>query len=411
MNITESVVSALRSVYSHKLRSVLTMLGIIIGIGSVIMITSVGDGVRASIFETLDNIDRRAIQIWQQSGGPESRLTLSDAEAISRMDGIDGVTLMTESWGFELERRDGSIRRASLGGIDGNYTLIEQVNIQLGRFIDHVDVENHLQVAVITPRTAFETFGFLNVIGEQIEFEYWGGTERFTIIGILEGEIDPGMMEAAMAGSTPLTRGLAVVPITTLSDILGNEDTIDFIGASVSPYASTVDMARSITALLDIRHGTEDHYFVQSMEAGFDFIDTIFMAVTAFVAFVAGISLFVGGVGVMNIMLVTVKERTREIGIRKSLGATEGNIRAQFVLEAVTLTLIGGGIGIALGFFLADFAASIIADAMDADVFALISPVNVTVAFLASTAIGIIFGVYPASKAAKLDPIEALRYE
>lgn len=411
MNFSESVLSALRSVYAHKMRSVLTMLGIIIGIGSVIMITSVGDGVRVTIFEALDNIDRRVIQIWQQSGGPEHRLTFSDAEAVARIDGVEGITMITETWGFELERRDGRIRRSSIAGLDGNYNLIERVDIQLGRFIDHVDVENHLRVAVITPQTAFEVFGFLNVIGEQLEVERSGGAESFTIIGVLEGELDPGAMEAGMAMGSPLTRGLAVIPLTTLNDILGNDDTIDFIGASISPYVSTVDTARNISTLLDIRHGTEDYFFAESMESAFDFIDTVFIAVTAFVAFVAGISLFVGGVGVMNIMLVTVKERTREIGIRKSLGATNNNIKIQFMLEAITLTLIGGGIGISLGFFLAGFAANIVAAGMGSEVNPVMSFTNITAAFLVSTAIGLVFGVYPASKAAKLDPIEALRYE
>lgn len=411
MSISESIISALRSVYSHKMRSILTMLGIIIGIGSVIMITSVGDGVRVTIFDALDNIDRRVIQIFQQSGGREYRLTFDDAEAIARLDGVEGITMITETWGFELVRRDGRIRRSSIAGLDGNYNIIERVDIQLGRFIDHVDVENHLHVAVITPQTAFEVFGFLNVIGEQLELEFWGGSETFTIIGVLAGDIEQGAMEAGMAMGSPLTRGLAVIPLTTLNDILGNDNTIDFIGASVTPYTDTIQTAQLITTLLDIRHGTEDYYFAQSMEAGFELIDTVFVAVTAFVAFVAGISLFVGGVGVMNIMLVTVKERTREIGVRKSLGATEGNIKAQFMLEAVTLTFIGGGIGITLGFFLAGFAANIIAYGMGADVYPVISLLNVSIAFLASTAIGLIFGVYPASKAAKLDPIEALRYE
>jgi len=387
------------------------MLGIIIGIGSVIMITSVGDGVRVTIFEALDNIDRRVIQIWQQSGGLEYRLTFDDAEAIARLDGIEGITMITETWGFELERRDGRTRSSSIAGLDGNYNLIEQVHIQLGRFIDHVDVENHLRVAVITPQTAFEVFGFLNVVGEQLELEFWGGSETFTVIGVLEGELEQGAMEAGMAMGSPLTRGLAVVPLTTLNDILGRNDVIDFVGASVSPYVDTVQMARVITTLLDMRHGVEDYYFAQSMETQFDLIDTVFVAVTAFVAFVAGISLFVGGVGVMNIMLVTVKERTREIGIRKSLGATNGNIKFQFVLEAITLTMMGGGIGIVLGFFLAGFAADIVAAGMGSEVNPMISMANIGVAFFVSTIIGLVFGVYPASKAAKLDPIEALRYE
>lgn len=411
MKISESIISAIRSVYSHKMRSVLTMLGIIIGIGSVIMITSVGDGVRVTIFEALDNIDRRVIQIWQQSGGLEYRLTFDDAEAIARLDGIEGITMITETWGFELERRDGRTRSSSIAGLDGNYNLIEQVHIQLGRFIDHVDVENHLRVAVITPQTAFEVFGFLNVVGEQLELEFWGGSETFTVIGVLEGELEQGAMEAGMAMGSPLTRGLAVVPLTTLNDILGRNDVIDFVGASVSPYVDTVQMARVITTLLDMRHGVEDYYFAQSMETQFDLIDTVFVAVTAFVAFVAGISLFVGGVGVMNIMLVTVKERTREIGIRKSLGATNGNIKFQFVLEAITLTMMGGGIGIVLGFFLAGFAADIVAAGMGSEVNPMISMANIGVAFFVSTIIGLVFGVYPASKAAKLDPIEALRYE
>ena len=410
MNIFESIFAAISSVYNHKMRSALTMLGIIIGIGSVIMITSVGDGVKATIFSTLNNIDKRVIQIFHQgSSNYDEMLTFEDAEAIRRINNVDQITLLSEMYGIEMEGRMGEVMTGGLAGMDSSYAIIEKVNIQLGRFIDDIDVENHAYVTVLTPQNAFKVFGYLNCVGEKIEIDTWFGKEEFTVIGVLAGSVEPGMMDMMM--STPLTNNLAVIPITTLNDVFGYENKVDFIGATVVGSESTANVAKGITTLLDIRHDTEDKYYAESMESQFDMIDNIFTAITAFVAFVAALSLFVGGVGVMNIMLVTVKERTREIGIRKSLGATNGNIKFQFVLEAVTLTLIGGGIGILLGFFLAEFASGFITAGMGMEVVAVMSPQNITVAFVVSTLTGIIFGVYPAGKAAKLDPIEALRYE
>ena len=410
MNILESIFSAISSVYNHKMRSALTMLGIIIGIGSVIMITSVGDGVKATIFSTLNNIDKRVIQIFLQSSGDyDDILNFGDAEAIKRISNVAQVTRLSEQYGVEMEGRTGEIMSGGIGGMDSNYTIIEKVDIQLGRFITDVDVENHSYVVVLTPQNAFKVFGYLNCVGEKLEIDTWAGKQEFTVIGVLAGSTEVGMMD--MMVSTPLTNNLAVIPITTLNDIFGNEDKVDFIGAAVVGSEPTENVAKSITTLLDTRHNTTDGYYAQSMESDFDMIDNIFTAITAFVAFVAALSLFVGGVGVMNIMLVTVKERTREIGIRKSLGATNGNIKVQFVMEAITLTVIGGGIGIGLGFLLAGIASGFITEGMGMEVVAVMSAGNIAVAFCVSTVIGIIFGVYPAGKAAKLDPIEALRYE
>ena len=410
MNIFESIFSALSSVYNHKMRSGLTMLGIIIGIGSVIMITSVGDGVKATIFSTLNNIDKRVIQVFHQgSGNYDEMLTFDDAEAIGRISNVGQTTRLSEMYGIETESRLGEVMSGSIAGMDADYTLIEKVDIQLGRFINETDVENHSYVTILTPQNAFKVFGYLNCVGEKIEVDTWMGKQEFTVIGVLAGSVDPGVMDMMM--STPLTNSLVVVPITTMNDVFGMEDKVDFIGVSVVGSEPTENVAKSIAALLDIRHNTTDKYYAQSMESQFDMIDNIFTAITAFVAFVAALSLFVGGVGVMNIMLVTVKERTREIGIRKSLGATNNNIKFQFVLEAITLTIIGGGVGIALGFLLASLASGFITAGMGMEVSAVMSAQNIMVAFCVSTAIGIIFGVYPAGKAAKLDPIEALRYE
>ena len=409
MNLIESITSAAASVYSHKLRSTLTMLGIIIGIGSVIMIVAVGTGVKNSVFNVVSGINQYFIEVYPNSYTWDDLMTLDDAEAIGKISNVSMVTMLSEWWGLELELRiPGEYEEGSLAGTDNNYMVLEDVNISKGRFISKNDVDNKSRVAVIRPEIALKVFGRVDCLGEKLEINAWGVTEQFTVIGILKGT-DENVVSSML--NTPLSRSLAVIPITTIIEMFGYEDKIDYFGVGIRDVSKTTETSAEITNLLHLRHNNKDVYYTQSMSNQFDMIDGMLNAVTGFVSFVAGISLFVGGVGVMNIMLVSVKERTREIGIRKSLGATNGNIKFQFLLESIMLTLIGGIIGVVLGGLLAILACSVISGLMLTEVIPVVSLPVIAIAFGVSSAVGLISGVYPSAKAARLDPIEALRYE
>lgn len=409
MNLIESITSAAASVYSHKLRSTLTMLGIIIGIGSVIMIVAVGTGVKNSVFNVVSGINQYFIEVYPNTYTWDDLMTLDDAEAIGKIPNVSMVTMLSEWWGLELELRiPGEYEEGSLAGTDNNYMVLEDVNISKGRFISKNDVDNKSRVAVIRPEIALKVFGRVDCLGEKLEINAWGVTEQFTVIGILKGT-DENVVSSML--NTPLSRSLAVIPITTIIEMFGYEDKIDYFGVGIRDVSKTTETSAEITNLLHLRHNNKDVYYTQSMSNQFDMIDGMLNAVTGFVGFVAGISLFVGGVGVMNIMLVSVKERTREIGIRKSLGATNGNIKFQFLLESIMLTLIGGIIGVVLGGLLAILACSVISGLMLTEVIPVVSLPVIAIAFGVSSAVGLISGVYPSAKAARLDPIEALRYE
>lgn len=413
MNIIESFSAAIKSVTGNKMRSILTMLGIIIGIAAVIMIMGVGQGVRNTIFSLVENIDKRFIEVYVQNWeSNDDNLTFADKDAVTKIEGVKSVSALNQFWGMDLLlMRPDEVLNGAVIGVDENYGAIEKYEMQLGRFINENDVENRLSVVVLQPHIAVQVFGYLDCIGEKIQISFWGGIEEFTVIGILAGPTEQSNLDQMMAGGTPLKRSIAVVPIKTLNQIFDLGDDVDFFGVSVEGQYSTAEISKAITTLLDIRHSSQDKYYAQSLESMFDMVETVIGAVTGFIAFVAAISLFVGGVGVMNIMLVSVKERTREIGIRKALGATENNIKFQFLLESVTLSLFGGVIGILLGWGLSIIAGNIITSLMETSVVPVISVNVITLACGVSMLVGIIFGVYPAGKAAKLDPIEALRYE
>lgn len=411
MNLLESISSALKSIYGNKMRSVLTMLGIIIGIGAVIMITSVGQGVKDMVFSSLNNMDKRIIQVYPKSASSyDEKLNTEDAAAINKINGISRVTLIRQSVYATVDLlRPDKTKSGSVLGVDENYSILESAEIQRGRFISQNDVANGSKVAVLQPYVAVQIFGYVDCVGKTIAVDMWGSKEEYTIIGILKGDTTPSAMDEM--GTTPLKSALITVPYTSLDQFYDNGDSVDFFAVSIQKDKSTQELSKMITTILDIRHSSTDRYYAQSLESGFEQINVILNGITAFIAFVAAISLFVGGVGVMNIMLVSVKERTREIGIRKSLGATEANIKFQFLLESVTLSFIGGVVGIVLGQLLARAAGSFMSNSMNTEINPSISLINIGLACGVSTMVGIIFGVYPAGKAAKLDPIEALRYE
>lgn len=386
------------------------MLGIIIGISSVIMITAIGAGVKNTVFDVAGAISRTVIQVYAHGGAWEDQISFEDAEAVKEISNVAKVTCLSERWNVKLNLRvPGETEDGNLAGVDENYNAIETYDIALGRFISKNDVDNRSMVAVIRPEIAVKAFGRVNCIGEKIEIDTnWYGTREFTVIGVLKENTENAISQML---NTPLSRSLAIIPVTTLDEIFVYEGRVEVFGVSVHDASKTAETCEEITNLLDVRHNRTDGYYAESMGSMFDQINTILNAITAFIAFVAAISLFVGGVGVMNIMLVTVKERTHEIGVRKSLGATRGVISLQFVIEAAILSGLGGIIGLIAGTLGAQVIGIVVSGLLETTVAPVVSISAVALAIGVSCSIGIIFGVYPARKAAKLDPVESLRYE
>ena len=404
MNVFESITSAAYSVLANRMRSVLTMLGIIIGIAAVIMITSIGQGFQNSISDMFAGFGAGAMQVSVRHNMPEPAarsdlLTLSSAEFLSTHPDVLSVTPMNWSNARVALRNPSETARINVLGTTESYMDIENLNIVFGRFLTELDIDRAAPVAVIDSRLARDIFGRTNVVGETIRANFWFGSVELLVIGIYRVDDFAAMMQFG-----PTT---AIIPISYFARIINTDGIVDTIFVNAQNIERITETASEINRLLSLKHGNEERYNVTPLMNQLDMITDTLNMITGFVGLVAVISLVVGGIGVMNIMLVTVTERTREIGIRKSLGATDGNIQFQFLIEAMILTASGGVFGILLGYY-GGFA---LAGLLPGDVSPAVNVGTVLGSVFASGMIGIVFGVYPARKAAKLDPIEALRYE
>ncbi len=398
MNVFESILSAFYSLTSNKMRSILTMLGIIIGISAVIMITSIGIGFQNSMRENIEGMGLDGLQLYAKRDKELQQsdyLTLDDTKILKSHPNVKNVS--SYFWNrahFEL-RNPEETEPVSVIGVTSEYNKIQNIKIKYGRFLTEQDIENNSYVVIIDEGLSTKIFGRQNSIGESIRAKFWFGTVDLTVVGITEQD-DLGML-FSMESS-------AYIPVSTIME-MHNWYMVDYFFITLKDKTLTEKTALELTKLIEIAHQNEDMYYLTPIMQGADEIYAILSGITLFVAIVAFISFIVGGIGVMNIMLVTVTERTREIGIRKSLGATNGNITFQFLVEAIILTTLGGIIGIVLGYSGA-FAVSGAINIVPSIYFPIVIG-----SVLASSIVGIIFGVYPAMKAAKLDPIEALRYE
>ncbi len=399
MQLKESILSALRSVAGNKMRSVLTMLGIIIGISAVIMITSIGQGFQASVTEQFNQLGAGALEIsvkYDEQILSSDRLTMKDIDLLLTHPDVDSVAPLIQTSGrVKLKNPTQSSRCYFLGSSEG-FRNVQAVDLRYGRFLSAPDVASKSKVVVIDENLSKKIFGRADSVGETIKSRFWFGEEDLTVVGVYRSA-DFGVAMFEMPT-------VAYMPVTTIMKLY-NADYVDNIYVNVKDLDNIDRTALEISKILSLSHNNTNKYNVQNLMKQVDTVNNVLGNITAFVALVAFISLVVGGIGVMNIMLVTVTERTREIGIRKSLGATDGNIKFQFLVEAMILTAIGGVIGIALG-LAGGFA---LGNAINLKPYVHIPYMALTVGV--SCAIGIVFGVYPASKAAKLDPIEALRYE
>lgn len=401
--VWEYIKIALMNIRSNKGRSFLTMLGIIIGISSVIMIISIGNGVKGGINSELNAMAGGQLYIYSYGNNDEGisiEFTDDDIQAI--LDKVANVKAVTPQWSFNgtVEGRKGQFSATGVFGMPGLEYYSNDPIIK-GRYFNENDYYSANKVCIITENSAKTLFGTTNVIGMTIDYNMYGTIQEFTIIGIRQ---DNASMLSGMMMNDKVT---LEAPLSVISSSYGFYVSLtDLLIISDGAEYST-KVAQDTVRLMESRHNVRGKNAIQ-VENFNDYMsqmDQILSYITVFVVFVAAISLLVGGIGVMNIMLVSVTERTREIGIRKSLGARTGSILLQFLSESAIITLLGGLIGILIGVTGAYGVCSLIGFTAKVNISTVLG------ASLFSSAVGIFFGIYPARKAAKLSPIEALRHE
>jgi putative ABC transport system permease protein len=398
MSLIENIRMALSSVLAHKMRSILTMLGIIIGVAAVIIVVAIGQGgeqmIKSEITGASNTVDvyyeppEDEMQADDLSMMGEPIFTEDDIKALSTIPGVKNV-VASSSMGMGIRYRDKE-SNTTVNAINEGYIEVNQLEVSKGRMLDSSDFLSGNRVGVITSDMKKELFDKKEALGQVV----WVQGQPIKIIGVTKKP----------TGFLAFEIPTIYIPNNTYKSSFGK---LDYTNLSVQAKSS--DQLNKIghvaTDLLNNLHDTEDAYKVQNLEEIADSIGSVTRIMTTIIGSIAGISLLVGGIGVMNIMLVSVTERTREIGIRKALGASKRQILTQFLIESITLTLIGGLLGIGLG---AGGAALV---SLFAGWPSLISWQVVLGGVLFSMTIGIVFGMLPANKAAKLDPIEALRYE
>ena len=405
MNLSESLLTALDSLRSNKLRAALTMLGVIIGVAAVIALLSIGNGVSASINQEINAIGTNLILISTDRDNSDGypTLTLADVAALSdQLRAPDVTDVAATAGGNFAVTAGGNSTRTSVEGVTANYFRVNTLDeFAAGDTLTDNDVATQARVAVIGDQLAQDLFPDSFPVGQSVKIN----GASYEVVGVL--------VSSGSAFSN--TDGTVYVPISTAQARLvtnrtrQGEKSVDSIVAQAVSADRNEAALEQITAVLREEHGVayadEDDFRLFSQSDLLDTAGQITGMLTAFLGAIAGISLLVGGIGIMNIRLVSVTERTREIGIRKAVGALRRDILTQFLLESVVLSLIGGIVGIILGWAIATVAGRVI------DLEAPLALGTVLLATGFATAVGLVFGIYPAWRAAGLRPIEALRYE
>ncbi|HWQ43629.1 MAG TPA: ABC transporter permease [Desulfosporosinus sp.] len=405
MNFLESIRVSLRALRANKLRSALTMLGIIIGVAAVIAMVGIGNGATASITSQIQGMGSNLLTIspgQTNSGGvnggsgSSNTLTMDDVAKIKIGTAVKAVAPITSATA-QVVMGSGNTS-TSINGTTEGYEVIKNVAMARGRYMTKNDVDTSARVAVLGPTVVENLLGDANasIVGEIIKIN----NVPFQVIGVTTATGSTGFQSSD---------DMITAPITTVQARLIGRKTVRSILVSASSETFMQTAQDEITATLrkahKIQDGKDNDFRVQNQADMLATMTSVTQTLTMLLGGIAGISLLVGGIGIMNIMLVSVTERTREIGIRKAIGAKSTDILLQFLIEAVVLSILGGGIGIALGYGGSSLAGKALKMSTS------ISMTSVFVAFGFSAGIGIIFGVFPARKAAAMDPIDALRYE
>ena len=420
MTFGQALLEAIESLNGNKMRSGLTVLGIVIGVAAVIAMLAVGNGARASITGSISSIGTNLLFVFKGSadgppgpgdhngggsGNNDRPLTLADAAAIAdsfAAPSVDSVAPVIQGNGTITFAGENST--TTISGVTPTYAPVRNLELAEGEFINEEHVNGRMSVVVLGPEAADAIFGHHDgIVGEMIRIE----GQPFRVIGILV---------AKGGGAFGSEDNAAYIPFTTAQARLikrSSRDEIDVLYVQATTAEAVPQASDEIANILRQRHRTpigDDDFTVFTQQDFLKIFETITGVLTIFLGGIAGISLLVGGIGIMNIMLVSVTERTREIGLRKALGARKKDILLQFLTESSLLSLIGGIIGIMFGWLIA-FAVGKVAAATGNNFVPIVGTDAVLLSTSFSAIIGLFFGIYPASRAASLEPVEALRYE
>ncbi|HWQ89206.1 MAG TPA: ABC transporter permease [Desulfitobacteriaceae bacterium] len=406
MNLWESIRVSLRALRANKMRSMLTMLGIIIGVGAVVAMVGIGNGASASITSQIQGLGSNLLVVTpgqsntggvMGGSGSASTLLMSDVDKIKAKSSAVKAIAPAVSTRVQVVYGSGNTS-TSVTGTTAEYAQIRKVSLERGRFLNQADIDGSMRVAILGPSVVENLLGSsqADILGKVIKLN----NVPFQVVGVTASQGSSGMLNNDDVIYVPLN--------TAQSRLIGKKNLNQiYIEAASADLMKTAQ--EQVTAALQHAHqigaGQENDFTVTNQADILSTMETVTQTMTLLLGGIAGISLLVGGIGIMNIMLVSVTERTREIGIRKAIGAKGRDILLQFLIEAIVLSVLGGSIGIALGAGGSELAGALLK--MNTS----ISGPSIALAFGFSAMIGIIFGVFPARKAALMNPIDALRYE